>query len=163
MKKSIAQFVAKCPNCQQVKVEYQRTGGMAHENRMTKSSHFLPIEVRNSLHNFGSLSRKVWVPRVLEVTTISLLRVISFEDEYSQGEDIVTPRLRKRVFKRVQEEENRRKEEMFKAFVKIREICRGITPNRGLGQRAPDAPERLGQRAPDAPEGLGRRPSSAPF
>ncbi|KAH0705892.1 hypothetical protein KY285_010419 [Solanum tuberosum] len=29
MKKGIAEFVAKCPNCQQVKVEHQRPGGMA--------------------------------------------------------------------------------------------------------------------------------------
>ncbi|WMV29962.1 hypothetical protein MTR67_023347 [Solanum verrucosum] len=29
IKKSIAEFVAKCPNCQQVKVEHQRPGGMA--------------------------------------------------------------------------------------------------------------------------------------
>ncbi|WMV30230.1 hypothetical protein MTR67_023615 [Solanum verrucosum] len=30
MKKDIAEFVAKCPNCQQVKVEHQRPSGMAH-------------------------------------------------------------------------------------------------------------------------------------
>ncbi|KAK6789369.1 hypothetical protein RDI58_013168 [Solanum bulbocastanum] len=29
MKKGIVEFVAKCPNCQQVKVEHQRPGGMA--------------------------------------------------------------------------------------------------------------------------------------
>ncbi|WMV26128.1 hypothetical protein MTR67_019513 [Solanum verrucosum] len=29
MKKSIVEFVAKCPNCQQVKIENQRPGGMA--------------------------------------------------------------------------------------------------------------------------------------
>ncbi|KAH0738661.1 hypothetical protein KY290_037366 [Solanum tuberosum] len=29
MKKGIAEFVAKCPNCQQVKVEHQRPGGLA--------------------------------------------------------------------------------------------------------------------------------------
>ena len=29
MKKDIAEFVVKCPNCQQVKVEHQRPGGMA--------------------------------------------------------------------------------------------------------------------------------------
>jgi len=34
---------------------------------------------------------------VLDVTTLSLLRVISFEDEYSQGGDIVTPRYLKEL------------------------------------------------------------------
>ena len=29
MKKDIAKFVAKCPNCQQVKVEHQWLGGLA--------------------------------------------------------------------------------------------------------------------------------------
>ncbi|WMV37480.1 hypothetical protein MTR67_030865 [Solanum verrucosum] len=29
MKKSVAEFVAKCPNCQQVKVEHQRPGSLA--------------------------------------------------------------------------------------------------------------------------------------
>ncbi|WMV32398.1 hypothetical protein MTR67_025783 [Solanum verrucosum] len=29
MKKGIAKFVAKCPNCQQVKVVHQRPGGLA--------------------------------------------------------------------------------------------------------------------------------------
>ena len=30
MKKGIGEFVAKCPNCQQVKVEHQRPVGLAH-------------------------------------------------------------------------------------------------------------------------------------
>lgn len=29
MKKDIVEFIAKCPNCQQVKVEHYRPGGMA--------------------------------------------------------------------------------------------------------------------------------------
>ena len=29
MKKGIIEFVAKCPNCQQVKLEHQRSGGLA--------------------------------------------------------------------------------------------------------------------------------------
>ena len=29
MKRDIAGFVAKCPNCQQVKVEHQRPGGLS--------------------------------------------------------------------------------------------------------------------------------------
>ena len=31
MKMDIANFVSKCPNCQQVKVEYHKSGGMSQE------------------------------------------------------------------------------------------------------------------------------------
>ena len=31
MKKYIAEFVAKCPNCQQVKAEHQKSGGLLQE------------------------------------------------------------------------------------------------------------------------------------
>ena len=31
MKKDIAEFVAKCPNCQQVKAEHQKSGGLLQE------------------------------------------------------------------------------------------------------------------------------------
>ena len=31
MKRDIAYFVSKCPNCQQLKVEYQKPGGMTQE------------------------------------------------------------------------------------------------------------------------------------
>ena len=31
MKRDIADFVSKCPNCQQVKVEHQKPGGMNQE------------------------------------------------------------------------------------------------------------------------------------
>ena len=31
MKRDIADFVSKCPNCQQVKVEHQKPGGMTQE------------------------------------------------------------------------------------------------------------------------------------
>ena len=31
MKRDIADFVSKCPNCQQVKVEHQKLGGMTQE------------------------------------------------------------------------------------------------------------------------------------
>ena len=32
MKRDIADFVSKCPNCKQVKVEHQKSGGMTQEN-----------------------------------------------------------------------------------------------------------------------------------
>ena len=31
LKKDIAEFVAKCSNCQQVKAKYQKSGGLLHE------------------------------------------------------------------------------------------------------------------------------------
>ncbi|KAH0709023.1 hypothetical protein KY284_010450 [Solanum tuberosum] len=61
MKKGIAKFVAKCPNCQQVKVEHQRPGGLPRSrrqhdsiwvivDRMTKSTHFLPKGVGSKVN-----------------------------------------------------------------------------------------------------------------
>lgn len=35
MKKDIAKFVAKCPNCQQVKVEHQRSGGLTQDIKIS--------------------------------------------------------------------------------------------------------------------------------
>ncbi|WMV54234.1 hypothetical protein MTR67_047619 [Solanum verrucosum] len=36
VKKGIAEFVAKCPNCQQVKVEHQRPSGLAQKIELLK-------------------------------------------------------------------------------------------------------------------------------
>ncbi|KAH0636581.1 hypothetical protein KY289_036496 [Solanum tuberosum] len=36
MKKGVAEFVAKCPNCQQVKVEHQRPGGLAQNIELSE-------------------------------------------------------------------------------------------------------------------------------
>ncbi|WMV24123.1 hypothetical protein MTR67_017508, partial [Solanum verrucosum] len=36
MKKGIVEFVANCPNCQQVKVEHQRPAGMAQDIELPK-------------------------------------------------------------------------------------------------------------------------------
>ncbi|WMV09561.1 hypothetical protein MTR67_002946 [Solanum verrucosum] len=67
MKKDIVEFVAKCPNCQQVKDEHQRLGGLSQDigiptwkseklnmdfiwvivDRMMKSDHFIPVNVSN--------------------------------------------------------------------------------------------------------------------
>ncbi|WMV13915.1 hypothetical protein MTR67_007300 [Solanum verrucosum] len=50
MKKDIAEFVAKCPNCQQVKVEQKKPG-----DRMTKSAHFIPVKVSYSAEDYAKL------------------------------------------------------------------------------------------------------------
>ncbi|WMV29209.1 hypothetical protein MTR67_022594 [Solanum verrucosum] len=88
MKKGIAEFVSKCPNCQQVKVEHRRSGGLAQRielsewkweminmdfitgllrsrrqhdsiwviiDRMTKSTHFLPVKTTNSAEDYAKL------------------------------------------------------------------------------------------------------------
>ncbi|WMV38354.1 hypothetical protein MTR67_031739 [Solanum verrucosum] len=89
MNKCIAEFVAKCPNCQQVKVEHQRPGGLAQNielpewkceminmnfitslprsrrqhdsiwvnivDRMTKSTHFLPVKTTHSTEDYARL------------------------------------------------------------------------------------------------------------
>ncbi|WMV49732.1 hypothetical protein MTR67_043117 [Solanum verrucosum] len=88
MKRCSANFVAKCPNCQRVKVEHQRPYGVAQNislsewkweminmdfitrlprsrrqhdliwvivDRMTKSTHFLPVKPTNSTYEYDGL------------------------------------------------------------------------------------------------------------
>ncbi|KAL0378461.1 UNVERIFIED_CONTAM: Transposon Ty3-G Gag-Pol polyprotein [Sesamum radiatum] len=50
MKKDVAEFVAKCMTCQQVKAEHQ-----APADRLTKSAHFLPIRLGDSLDKLAEL------------------------------------------------------------------------------------------------------------
>ncbi|KAL0402679.1 UNVERIFIED_CONTAM: Transposon Tf2-11 polyprotein [Sesamum latifolium] len=50
MKKDVAEFVAKCMTCQQVKAEHQ-----APADRLTKSAHFLPIRQGDSLDKLAEL------------------------------------------------------------------------------------------------------------
>ncbi|KAH0669267.1 hypothetical protein KY285_023426 [Solanum tuberosum] len=88
IKKDIAEFVAKCSNCQQVKVEHQRPGGLAQNielpewkweminmdfitclprsrrqhdsiwvivDRMTESTHFLPVKTTHLAEDYAKL------------------------------------------------------------------------------------------------------------
>ncbi|WMV45956.1 hypothetical protein MTR67_039341 [Solanum verrucosum] len=50
MKRDIADFVAKCPNCQQVKVEHQKPG-----DRVTKSDHFLAVKTTNLAEDYAKI------------------------------------------------------------------------------------------------------------
>ncbi|KAH0709559.1 hypothetical protein KY284_010986 [Solanum tuberosum] len=60
MKRDIADFMAKCPNCQQVKVEHQKPGGMTQEIdiptwKVTKSSCFLAVNTTDSAEDYAKL------------------------------------------------------------------------------------------------------------
>ncbi|RVW89664.1 Transposon Ty3-G Gag-Pol polyprotein [Vitis vinifera] len=57
MKRDIAQFVAQCLVCQQVKAEHQRHRGNNdwYCDRLTKSAHFLPMKVNFSMDRLASL------------------------------------------------------------------------------------------------------------
>ncbi|KAH0705906.1 hypothetical protein KY285_010431 [Solanum tuberosum] len=66
MKKGIAKFVAKCSNCQQVKVEHQMPSGLPRSrrqhdsiwvivDRMTKSTHFLLVKTTHSVDDYANL------------------------------------------------------------------------------------------------------------
>jgi len=66
MKKSIAEFVAQCPNCQQVKIEHQKPGGLLQNieiptwkweviNRLTKCAHFLPVKTTYTAEDYAKL------------------------------------------------------------------------------------------------------------
>ncbi|XP_049399853.1 uncharacterized protein LOC125863925 [Solanum stenotomum] len=45
-------MVVECPNCQQVKAEHQRSGGLT---QLTKSAHFLPIRTTYSAEDYAKL------------------------------------------------------------------------------------------------------------
>ncbi|WMV25482.1 hypothetical protein MTR67_018867 [Solanum verrucosum] len=65
MKKGIAEIVVKCPNCQQVKVEHQRPGGLPRSRRQHDSiwvivdtmtnSDFLPVKTTHSAEDYARL------------------------------------------------------------------------------------------------------------
>ncbi|KAL0426522.1 UNVERIFIED_CONTAM: Transposon Ty3-I Gag-Pol polyprotein [Sesamum latifolium] len=60
MKKDVAEFMAKCLTCQQVKAEHQAPAGKLHplstpEWKLTKSAHFLPIRQNDSLDKLAEL------------------------------------------------------------------------------------------------------------
>jgi len=48
MKRNVADFVAKCPNYQQVKAEHQ-----VIVDRLTKSSHFLPVKATDTAKQYA--------------------------------------------------------------------------------------------------------------
>ena len=52
MKKDIAEFVAKCPNCQQVKAEHQKSGGLLQE-----------IQIPTWKWEDINMDFEVWLPR----------------------------------------------------------------------------------------------------
>ncbi|WMV09948.1 hypothetical protein MTR67_003333 [Solanum verrucosum] len=60
MKRDIADFVAKYPNCQQVKVKHQKLGDNMTPfgvivDRVTKSAHFLAVKTTYSAENYDKL------------------------------------------------------------------------------------------------------------
>ncbi|WMV19458.1 hypothetical protein MTR67_012843 [Solanum verrucosum] len=58
MKRDIANFVVKCPNCQQVKVEHQKP-----RVRVTKSAHFLAVKTTDSGEDYAKpyINEIVWL------------------------------------------------------------------------------------------------------
>ncbi|WMV29808.1 hypothetical protein MTR67_023193 [Solanum verrucosum] len=50
MKRDIVDFMAKCPNCGNVQVEYHKIG-----DRVTKSAHFLAVKITDSVEDYAKL------------------------------------------------------------------------------------------------------------
>ncbi|XP_070025209.1 uncharacterized protein [Nicotiana sylvestris] len=67
MKKSIAEFVAQCPNCQQAKIENQKPSGLIQNieiptwiwevivDQLTKFAHFMPVKTTYTAENYVKL------------------------------------------------------------------------------------------------------------
>ncbi|XP_047260772.1 uncharacterized protein LOC124894066 [Capsicum annuum] len=63
MKKDLAEFVAQCPTCQQVKVEHQKPVNKFYSiwvivDRLTKSAHFLPVRSDYTAEEYAKLYLK---------------------------------------------------------------------------------------------------------
>ena len=62
LKRDIAEFIAKCPNCRQVKAEQENSSGDQSQkqydsiwvivDRMTKSAHFVPVKFTYSSEDY---------------------------------------------------------------------------------------------------------------
>ena len=62
MKNDIADFVAKCPNCKQVKAEHQKSGGLTHENQVPSSKwEDINMDFAVSLPRTQPLYDSIWV------------------------------------------------------------------------------------------------------
>ena len=101
MKRDIVDFIAKCPNCQQVKYEHQRPGGMLQRmpipewkweriamdlvvglpktmgkydsiwvivDRLTNSSHFIPVKVTNNAEKLA----KIYISEIVRLHGVPL-------------------------------------------------------------------------------------------
>ncbi|XP_055800364.1 uncharacterized protein LOC129869770 [Solanum dulcamara] len=65
MKRDVAEFVAQCPNCQEVKIEHQKPGLPRTPrkydliwvvvDRLTKSAHFLPVRITYSAEDYARI------------------------------------------------------------------------------------------------------------
>ncbi|WMV26553.1 hypothetical protein MTR67_019938, partial [Solanum verrucosum] len=119
MKKDVVEFVAQCPNYQQVKVEHQKPAGQVHEiaiplwkweainmdfttglprschkfdsiwvivNRLTKSSHFLPVRATLTAEDYAGLYIREIVrlhgdpSRVVPVEDVQITEELSYEE-----------------------------------------------------------------------------------
>ena len=62
MKKGIIRFVAKCPNCQQVKVEHQRLGGLSQNIEfLEKKLEMINMDFIIGLPSYCRQNESVWV------------------------------------------------------------------------------------------------------
>ncbi|WMV37176.1 hypothetical protein MTR67_030561 [Solanum verrucosum] len=94
MKKGFADFVAKCPNFQQLKVEHQRPGGMAQDiELLERKGEMINMDLITGLPRSRRHHDSIWhivftvcllgVELDVRCYALNLLRLISFEDECS--------------------------------------------------------------------------------
>ncbi|WMV50545.1 hypothetical protein MTR67_043930 [Solanum verrucosum] len=86
MKKDIAKFVAKYPNCQQVKVKHQKSRVLVIVDQMTKSAHFLPVKISFSIDDYDRLYIREMVRGI--VTRVKLSTTL-YPQKDGQAERII--------------------------------------------------------------------------
>ena len=87
MKRDIADFVANCPNYQQVKVEHQKPGGMTQEiNIPTWKWEVINIDFSTSLPRTHRQHDSIWmiVDRVTKSARFLAVKTINSEEDYAR-------------------------------------------------------------------------------
>ncbi|WMV49339.1 hypothetical protein MTR67_042724 [Solanum verrucosum] len=87
MKRDIANFVAKCPNCQQVKVEHQKPGGMTQEiNIPTWTWEVINMDLITGLPRTRRQHNSIWVivDRVTKSACFLAVKTTNSAEDYDK-------------------------------------------------------------------------------
>ena len=87
MKRDIANSVSQCPNCQQFRVEYQKSGGMTQEiNSPTWKWEVFNMEFITSLPRTRGQHDSIWVidDRMTKYSRFSAVKTIDLANEYAK-------------------------------------------------------------------------------
>ncbi|WMV29984.1 hypothetical protein MTR67_023369 [Solanum verrucosum] len=93
IKKDIMKFMAKFPNCQQVKVEHQKPGNFSQDISiptwkwedfnmdyiMLKSAHFIPVKVSNSVEDYV----KMYLTKMVRLNRVTFSIISDYGTQFT--------------------------------------------------------------------------------